>query len=91
MDELYFESKNVQESLNIVKEIIELCIKNCGVVDDSNGMLAKEMPMITELLSRICDYNAHFSQPISGSISLVFNSPFLTESSTVFLEKSAFS
>ena len=51
----------------------------------------QEMPIITELLSRTCDYNAHFSQPISGSISLVFNSPFLIESFIVFLEKSAFS
>jgi hypothetical protein len=36
--------------------------------------------MSTELLSRTCDYRAHFSQPVRGSISLVFNSPFLIES-----------
>ena len=48
----------------------------------------QEMPIITELLSRTCDYSVHFSQPISGSISLVFNSPFLIESIIVFLEKS---
>ena len=30
-----FVSNNVQESLNIVKDIIELCIKNYDVVDDS--------------------------------------------------------
>ncbi|MGC2573476.1 MAG: hypothetical protein WA364_18330, partial [Candidatus Nitrosopolaris sp.] len=48
-----FESKNVQESLNIVKEIIELCIKNYGVVDDSDGMLAEFIEGSLNLYARI--------------------------------------
>ena len=48
-----FESKNVQESLNIVKDIIELCIKNYGVVDDSGGMLAEFIEGSLELYARI--------------------------------------
>ena len=31
----------MSESLNIIKTIIELCMKNYDVVDDSGGMLAE--------------------------------------------------
>ncbi|MGC1928793.1 MAG: hypothetical protein WA667_07435 [Candidatus Nitrosopolaris sp.] len=48
-----FESKNIQESLNIVKYIIELCMKNYGVVDDSGGMLAEFIEGSLKLYARI--------------------------------------
>ena len=48
-----FESKNLQESLNIVKYIIELCMKNYGVVDDSGGMLAEFIEGSLKLYGRI--------------------------------------
>ncbi|MFY9798914.1 MAG: hypothetical protein WAJ93_24770, partial [Candidatus Nitrosopolaris sp.] len=48
-----FESKNIQESLNIVKCIIELCMKNYGVVDDSGGMLAEFIEGSLKLYARI--------------------------------------
>jgi uncharacterized Zn finger protein len=48
-----FESNNLQESLNIVKNIIELCMKNYGVVDDSGGMLAEFIEGSLKLYARI--------------------------------------
>jgi hypothetical protein len=36
-----FESNNVQESLDIVKDIIDSCMKNYGAVNDSDGKLAE--------------------------------------------------
>jgi hypothetical protein len=47
------ESNNVQESLNIVKDIIELCMKNYDVVDDSGGMLAEFIEGHLNLYARI--------------------------------------
>ena len=48
-----FVSNNVQESLNIVRDIIELCIKNYDVVDDSDGMLAEFIEGSLKLYARI--------------------------------------
>ena len=48
-----FESKNIQESLNIVKYIIELCTKNYDVVDDSGGMLAEFIEESLKLYAKI--------------------------------------
>ena len=48
-----FESNNVQQSLNIVKDIIELCMKNYDVVDDSDGMLAEFIEGSLNLYARI--------------------------------------
>jgi hypothetical protein len=39
--------------LNIVKDIVELCIKNYGVVDDSEGILAEFIEGSLELYARI--------------------------------------
>ena len=39
--ERLFDRKNVQESFNRLKQIVDLCVKNYGNVDDSDGMLAK--------------------------------------------------
>lgn len=48
-----FVSNNVRESLNIVKDIIELCMKNYDVVDDSDGMLAEFIEGSLNLYARI--------------------------------------
>jgi uncharacterized Zn finger protein len=48
-----FESNNVQESFDIVKDIIELCMKNYDVVDDSDGMLAEFIEGSLNLYARI--------------------------------------
>jgi len=48
-----FESTNVQESFDIVKDIIELCMKNYGVVDDSDGMFAEFIEGSLNLYARI--------------------------------------
>ena len=48
-----FESNNVQESFDIVKGIIKLCMKNYGVVDDSGGMFAEFIEGSLKLYARI--------------------------------------
>jgi len=48
-----FESNNVQESFDIVKYIIELCMKNYDVVDDSDGTLAEFIEGSLNLYARI--------------------------------------
>jgi uncharacterized Zn finger protein len=48
-----FESNNVQDSFNIVRDIIDLCTKNYGVVDDSGGMLAEFIEGSLKLYARM--------------------------------------
>ena len=48
-----FESNIVQESFDIVKDIIELCMKNYDVVDDSDGMLAEFIEGSLNLYAKI--------------------------------------
>jgi uncharacterized Zn finger protein len=51
--EKLFEKKNVQESFDLLKEIIDLCIRNYGNVDDSDGIIARFIEDSVELYSRI--------------------------------------
>src|SRR5689334_9307306 len=51
--EKLFEKKNVQESFDLLKEIIDLCIRNYGNVDDSDSIIARFIEDSVELYSRI--------------------------------------
>lgn len=51
--ERLFDRKNVQESFGRLKEIIDLCFRNYGNVDDSDGMLAKFIGESLKLYARI--------------------------------------
>src|SRR5215211_4249694 len=48
-----FERKNITESFNLLKEIIEVCVRNYGNIDDSNGMLAKFIDESLELYAKV--------------------------------------
>lgn len=52
-----FLKATMSESLNIIKTIIELCMKNYGVVDDSGGMLAEFIEGSLKLYARYCRKN----------------------------------
>jgi hypothetical protein len=57
-----FESNNVQESFDVVKDIIELCMKNYDIVDDSDGMLAEFIEGSLNLYARIlCALNVEWT------------------------------
>jgi uncharacterized Zn finger protein len=51
--EKLFKRNNIQESFNLVKNIVDVCIKNYDVVDDSDGMLAKFIEECLNLYARI--------------------------------------
>lgn len=51
--ERLFDRKNVQESFSNLREIIDLCVRNYGNVDDSDGMLAKFIEESLKLYTRI--------------------------------------
>ena len=51
--ERLFDRKNVQESFSRLKQIIDLCVRNYGNVDDSDGMLAKFIEESLKLYARI--------------------------------------
>jgi uncharacterized Zn finger protein len=48
-----FERKNITESFNLLKEIIEVCVRNYCNIDDSNGMLAKFIDESLELYAKV--------------------------------------
>jgi hypothetical protein len=52
----------VQESFDVVKDIIELCMKNYDIVDDSDGMLAEFIEGSLNLYARIlCALNGEWT------------------------------
>jgi uncharacterized Zn finger protein len=51
--ERLFDKKNGQESFSRLKQIIDLCVRNYGNVDDSDGILAKFIEESLKLYTRI--------------------------------------
>lgn len=51
--EKLFKRNNIQESFNLVKDIVDVCIKNYDVVDDSDGVFAKFIEECFNLYARI--------------------------------------